>query len=174
VPSSAAQELAAGLSLHVVRFVQGGSEPPRSPLRWLLMPDTRPLPYRDACARLAATPKPVVLAPLQEFGWLGIWRYESLEVEEQRRLEIHLRRQRDFLEEAIAQLEARPDDRVVFATAGEVLELSVMELRLWAAQYAMGCGWTLAPGSGADERFHLQVLRPDGIWSEETFLIPAP
>ena len=156
---------AAELTLHIARFLQTPEDPPQSPAYWLLVPGMRRKTYVQACEHLTALAKPVVVAPLQEPGTLGLWPYAELEATDRPRVDSDVKNQCDFLEESLSHCSATTDAMVVFETNADSLTISVAELRLWAAQYRVACGWALDVGPAADAPIRFEVRRPDGRWS---------
>src|SRR6185295_19133226 len=100
----AMNDIAAELTLRVARFLQMPEAPPASPARWFFVPEFYSAHWDEACALLAAAPKPLIVAPLPDAGFIGSWFLGALEGVHLSRAEHQLQNQQAFFASHLEQL----------------------------------------------------------------------
>lgn len=158
-------DLAAELTLHVLRFVQQPVDPPMSPARWTLLPEGRTATWPEARALLAGAVKPLMVSPLAEQGLIGSWGIRALTGEHLARVEHNLQNQAEAFEYSARQLGLTDDDQVLLETFADEIAVPVPEMRRYFSEYAVIVPWSMHAGPDAARRGRLLLLRPDRTWS---------
>jgi len=114
--------------------------PPRTGNDWFLVPEFRKISWEELRDALATAPKPLVVAPLIEPGYLSIWRINALETEVRQRVERHMANQVEYFTEKLKVCELEDGDPVELTVPGHELTLTVAELLQWAREYTAPLG----------------------------------
>src|SRR3954462_11599840 len=112
-------DIAAELTLRVARFLQMPEDPPASPARWFFVPEFYSAHWDEAGALLAAAPKPLIVAPLPDPGFLGTWFLGALEGVHRSRAEHQLQNQQSFFAHQLEHLGLRDAGNVVFESGSD-------------------------------------------------------
>ena len=107
---------------------------------------------------LAAAPKPLIVAPLLEPGWIAFWNATELEPRAVEILEREFANQRAYFAEKLEQLHLRDDDCV--ETPDGEFQLPVSDFRRWANEYTVSVGVGMCQSPRANSGRIL--LRPPG------------
>jgi hypothetical protein len=151
----------AALTLHIVRLSQGTLLPRTAMVAWCMLPAGLRTTWDETHALLAAAPKPVVVAPLVESGFMTIWSLRDLGDAERARYEREFASQQAYFAEKLQHLGLRDTDTITLELAIGEHRLRVLELRRWAAEYALPCtGVGLIRGPEA--RTGRLTIRPPG------------
>ena len=151
----------AELTLQIVRVVQAhaGGDVSRVPQRWVFWPRGERLVWEDARALLTQLAKPVLIAPLLEFGMLGIWDVEAFEVAHRQTVEQQLTSQVQYYADKFAALS--PESGLVrFGSGASAGQMTRDELLRWATEYALNVGISIGPAADTGEARIL--VRPSG------------
>lgn len=134
----------AEFTLQIARFAQDRFPTPRSAARWHLLPSSdASLTWAAARDVLAALPKPVMVAPLNDPGALGIWLPAHLEATQRAWLEYQLNNQMQYWREKLNICAVSNNDPVVFEPATPALSLTAREFLHWASEYIIGVPVTM-------------------------------
>lgn len=154
-------DLAAEFTLQIARLAQDRFAPPRSAVRWTLIPGGRPLTWREAREALASLPKPVMIAPLAEPGSLGVWLPGSLDEADRGWFQQQVANQGRYWERKLAVCGLADTDPIVFEPATPALSLTAREFMQWAGDYMLGVHVTMHRNDdGMGARF--LVMPPGG------------
>ncbi len=153
-------DLAAELTLQSARLVQERANPPRSAARWMLMPAGVTLSWSQARDALAALPKPVFVAPMNEPGWLGIWDPRTFDGSARARFDAQIANQVGYYQDKLNAFGLVDTDAVRFEPATPALTPCGGDILQWARDYAIGTGVSLAPVP--DESACRVIVMPPG------------
>jgi hypothetical protein len=154
-------DIGAELTLQIARFAQDRFSAPRSAARWHLLPGGDAYTWAEAGAALTALPKPLLVAPLNEPGLLGIWMPAMLDGKTRAWFDHHLANQSQYWQEKLRVCGVSETDRVVFAPATPALALTAPEFLHWASEYVLGVPITMdGKAEGRDAR--LLIMPPGG------------
>ena len=136
-------DIAAELTLRIARFIQMTADPPASPARWLFVPEFEHARWATAGELLANAPKPLIVAPLPDGGFLGTWFVGALTGVHRERAERQLENQQAFFHARIAHLGLKDSDAIVFDSGADETLIPVADFRRWLRDYAVCAGSTL-------------------------------
>lgn len=148
----------AELSLRIIRAGQEALNPQSSPVAWRFFPERPDVTWSDARNRLAATEKPVIIAPLLESGSVAIWSINGFTPEHRAIAEREFANQCQYFTEKLSALGFGDADHV--ETPDGDFRVTVPEFKRWATEYAVnvGIGMTKSP----DARAARILIRPPG------------
>jgi len=165
-------DIGAELTLQIARLVQERPNPPRSPARWSLVPAGSHLTWGDARAALAALPKPVFVAPMNEPGWLGIWTPATFDAKTRSRFDNELANQIAYYREKLTAFGLTDHDPIRFEPATPPLNMTAGQFVQWAGDYAIGAGVSLH--AVVNERAARIVIMPPGGGGPPLGMQPNP
>jgi len=149
----------AELALRLARLVQMRTFEPDGFDSCFLVPHFRRVSWVEARDLLAAASKPLIVSPLPDPGYLGIWPLSAMPETEGAGFRHHVANQVSYFRAKLAALEFTNGDHVSFEDGGEVLTLSVPEFLDWCAEYAVFAGTTIERRDKAGVAW-LVVVRP--------------
>jgi hypothetical protein len=158
-------DISAELTLRIARFIQMPDTPPASPARWFFVPEFYSAPWEEAGALLAAAPKPLVVAPLPDPGFLGTWYVGALAGVHRTRADHQLHNQQAFFASQLEHLGLTETDTVVFDSGADETVIDVASFRCWLRDYAVCAGSTLQRQALAPHAAALIIRRACGGWS---------
>src|SRR4051812_3925712 len=112
-------DIAAELTLRIARFLQMPEHPPASPARLFFVPEFYSAHWDEAGALLAAAPKPLIVAPLHDPGFLGSWHLGALSGVHRDRAEHQLQNQQAFFASQLEQLGLSDTHTLVFQSGAD-------------------------------------------------------
>jgi hypothetical protein len=158
-------DAAAELTLRIARFVQMPESPPASPARWFFVPEFYSAHWEEAGDLLTAAPKPLIVAPLPDPGFLGTWYAGALTGVHRARADHQLQNQQAFFRSQMRQLALADHDTLVFESGADETVIQVVDFKRWLHDYAVCAGTTLQSSAPAPHAGALMVRRPHGGWS---------
>jgi hypothetical protein len=158
-------DIAAELTLRLARFIQMPETPPASPARWFFLPEFHAAPWDEACALLAAAPKPLIVAPLPEPGFLGTWYLGALTGVHRTRADYESQNRQAFFASQLEHLGLTETDTIVFASGADETVIDVASFRRWLTDYAVCVGSRLQREAPTPHAAALMIRRPHGGWS---------
>jgi hypothetical protein len=158
-------DISAELTLRIARFIQMPDTPPASPARWFFVPEFYSASWEEAGALLAAAPKPLVVAPLPDPGFLGTWHIGALAGVHRARADHQLHNQQAFFAAHLEHLGLSETHTVVFDSGADETVIDAASLRRWLREYAVCVGSTLQRQAPAPHAAALIVRWPHGGWS---------
>jgi hypothetical protein len=158
-------DISAELTLRVARFIQMPEAPPASPARWFFVPEFYSAPWDEALALLTAAPKPLIIAPLPDPGFLGTWYVGALTGVHRERVDHQLQNQQAFFASQLEGLSLTDTDTIVFDSGADETTIDVSAFRSWLRDYTVCAGSTLHRHTTAPRTAALLVRRPHGGWS---------
>ena len=152
-------DVGAELALRLARLVQLRTFAPDGFDAWFLVPNFRKVSWAEARDLLSAAPKPLIVAPLPDPGFLGIWPLSTVSETDIAGSRHHVANQVSYFRAKLTALGYTTKDHVTFADGGELLTLSVPEFLGWRAEYAVFAGTTVEHREEAGVAW-LIVVRP--------------
>lgn len=153
-------DASAELTLRILRTVQEHRGAVASEANWTFVPDGRRVPWAEARELLAAMPKPVIVAPLTEPGYLSVWVLDRLSDQERTMGVKSMANQKEYY---LSKLEtcALGDAGVIeLVVPTGRLTLSVPEFDRWSKEYVLSVGVTL--NATATPGLARILIRPPG------------
>lgn len=145
-------DVGAEFTLRVARLTQEHIAPRKSPPGWFIVPDFHMVPWDDARDRLEAAHKPLMVVPLTEPGYLGIWSVPDLEPTRRIGAEHHMATRQGYFIAKLQDCGLTDRDAVRLTTRDGQLTLLVPEFLRWVSEYAVSTGVSLErstlPGVG--------------------------
>ena len=114
----------------------------------------------QARAQLEAAPKPLVVAPLQEAGCVGVWSMSDLEPSARERAEREMANRSEYFEAKLRVMWPDGVDAVRLQEGNADLRIGVPTFREWVRDYYLVVGTGL--DREADGRIARLTLRPPG------------
>jgi hypothetical protein len=139
--------------------------PPASPARWFFVPEFYTAGWSEACELLAAAPKPLIVAPLPEPGFVGTWHVGALAGVHRTRADHQLANQQAFFAAQLEHLHLEDSDRVGFDSGPDHTVFAVADFKRWLREYAVCAGSTLQAHNSDPRMASLLVRKPHGGWS---------
>jgi len=158
-------DTSAELTLRVARFIQMPDDPPASPARWFFVPEFYSAHWDEAITLLAAAPKPLIVAPLPDPGFLGTWYVGALTGVHRARADHQIQNQQAFFGHKLEALGLTDSDTVVFESGADETAVDVSAFKAWLRDYGVRAGTTLHRHATAPRTAALLVRRPQGGWS---------
>jgi hypothetical protein len=157
----------AELTLHIVCFLQGRPENPRSPREWVLIPGHGggPASFPETAKRLAALEKPVLVGALNQPGYVAVWLPRDFDDAQRRHIDHTVWNQRQWLSSKLEQLECNDSAIIMFEGFGQQTTVTGVDVRRWLGEYALTWGWTLGPATDSSHDARLLVLKDGRHWS---------
>jgi len=103
------------------------------PKRWYLFPEVKEANWEEAREHLADAPKPLLVTPLADPGYLGVWPSSSADVA----LAKQMANQAAYYDAKLPRMGLRDDDTVVLGTPTGEFVLTIGEFRRWTREYAL-------------------------------------
>ena len=120
---------------------------------WFFLPDWKTASWEEARQRLSEAPKPLVVAPLIEHGFLTAWSIGEIPTALRTGAEANQRNQIGFYEGKLHALGLGESDSLTFTPPDHEVTIGVVEFRRWSREYAILAGVGLMkrklPGVGA-------------------------
>ncbi|HEY9226251.1 MAG TPA: hypothetical protein VIP11_06375 [Gemmatimonadaceae bacterium] len=158
-------DIAAELTLRVARFLQMPDGPPASPARWFFVPEFYSAGWDEAGSLLAEAPKPLIVAPLPDPGFLGTWFLGALKGVHRSRAEHQLQNQQAFFAAQLQHLGLTDTHTIVFESGADESVVDVATFKRWLQEYVVCAGSTLQRSAPAPHSAALLIRRPHGGWS---------
>lgn len=152
-------DVGAELALRLARLVQQRTFAPDGFDAWFLVPTFRKVSWADARDLLSAAPKPLIVSPLPDPGFLGLWPLATVPETDVAGSRHHVANQVAYFRAKLTGLGYTTEDHVSFADGEELLTLSVPEFLSWCAEYAVFAGTTVERREEAGIAW-LVVVRP--------------
>ncbi len=138
-------DVCAELTLRLLHLAQ--HEDADAPPHWCAFPAFRVLTRSEASALLSEAPKPLVVAPLVEPGYFGIWPVAALGTPQRERAERELANRIEYFDAKVRLLKLGPSAVVKLIPGGDVLEIPLPEFLRWVREYYPIVGTSLLPGT---------------------------
>ena len=153
-------DICAELTLQVARLSQAHKVTRRAMSDWFFVPAFRKATWAEAHDILAAAPKPLIVAPLVEPGYLATWSVQDLDSAQRAGAERHFDNLAEYFPEKLQVLGLTQAELFLFAGAEAELKLPVAEFWRWTREYAIPVGVTVdkTPESGVGRL----IIRPPG------------
>jgi hypothetical protein len=151
----------AELTLRILRLSQEALNPLSSMVGWCFLPEHRRTTWSDARDILSASPKPLLVAPLVEPGYLVVWSLESVSSRERGVWEREFANQCEYFSEKLESLGLADADSVTLAAPEGDFRISVADFRRWPKEYAIPVGISLTKSS-ATHTARILVRPPGG------------
>jgi hypothetical protein len=153
-------DICAELTLRVARLSQEHKVTRRSLSDWFFVPAFRKATWSEAHDILAAAPKPLIVAPLIEPGYLATWSVEDVDPTQRIGAERHLENLEEYFPEKLRALGLEQAELILFSAAETELKLTLADFRRWTREYAVAVGVTVdkTPESGVGRL----LVRPPG------------
>lgn len=126
----------AELTLQIARLVQPRNQR-RPAADWMFWPDGFRVTWAEAIAFLADTPKPVIVAPLVEPGFLGLWSQADIGAARKETFASELANQRQYYEEKLHALGVGPQGLIHAEWTTPEQTVTVADFLRWADDYVM-------------------------------------
>lgn len=149
----------AELTLRIVRAAQEALAPRSSAVDWLLLPEHRRATWPETRELLAAAPKPLIVAPLVEPGWLAFWSAAVLAPADRELLNREFANQREYFAEKLGAIRLN-EDGCVETPDGE-FDVPVAAFRRWTDEYTVAAGIGMSRSSKPN-RARVLIRLPGG------------
>ena len=164
------EDTCADFVLHLARLQQEHLRPTSSLVGWVFLPAFREATWSQARELLAAAPKPLVVAPLVEPGYLAVWNLDGVEPDRRATIESLFANQVEYFTEKLKICGLGQTAVMRLSTPTVTLSISAADFRRWFHEYTV-FGVTVAktgdPGVGR------VLIRPPGGGGPPLGLDPA-
>src|SRR5690348_4153001 len=133
-------DICAELTLRIMELAQAARQSRHSTREWFFVPAFRHATWVEANAMLADAPKPVVVAPLIEPGYIAIWPLQRLDEEHRSRAAQHMANLDMYYGQKLAMCGLGSTARLQLRTEHDDLELSMVDFQRWYREYAIAVG----------------------------------
>jgi hypothetical protein len=123
----------AEFTLRVAAIAQGVIPGATWPERWYLLPAIKDMSWEEAREHLERIPKPVVVTPLADPGYIGVWPSAP----DDRAIAGHVANQVGFYDQKIPGLGFTDADTLILGTPSGEFVWSIGEFRRWLREYAV-------------------------------------
>lgn len=150
----------AELALRMSRVVHARTFAPTGFVDWFLVPAFRKASWTEARELLAVAPKPLLVSPLPDPGFLGIWPLANLPEADRVGMRHQLANQVSYFRAKLSGLAVPDDGMVVFQDEEGEVALPVAAFLSWCGEDVVFAGTTVE--RGPDSRVARLVVRRPG------------
>jgi hypothetical protein len=136
-------DICAELTLRIVALAQADRQSRRSTREWFFVPEFRHATWPEAQAILAEAPKPLVVAPLIEPGYVAIWPLHRIDEQHRSGAARNMANLEAYYGQKLAACGLSSTARLQLHTEDHDLELSTGDFQRWYREYAIAVGVTV-------------------------------